>query len=412
MSKKVIFLICIQFLSLFGTHMSDFALSLHLYEASGSIALYSYFSMMIVLPEIILAPIIGHYVDRFNKKALMLLGHAGAGISSLIILMLLQNDFHNYYIYLLFVMIGSLFNAMVFASFHVVIGYEVTKDSIQKASSVIELGFGLIMILSPAIGAYLLDHQSIFTIFYIDIVTFSLALIVISILPLRDKTDTKSKELLEGFLNTLKSNLSYLKSNHILWLSLILFALIQFNMAQTTVLITPVILTISTKTTLGMIISLSGIGMLIASLLMFSIKITRHLYWINRFAILQALILFLAILHVNIIHIAVGSFVFMFFSSMLNITNYSFWQQEIDNSKKGQLFAMRNSIMMFSLMMGYLLSSPLVSLMHTIIEYFPSLLDIIGDYLKPEIRLLFICNAFLILFVVWLIEKERKKLEV
>lgn len=410
MPNRIIFLITIQFLSLFGTHMSDFALSLYLYEQSGSLSLYSYFSMMIVLPEIILAPIIGHYVDKFNKKWLMLLGHAGAGVSSVAILILLQQGYQNFYIYLLLVMIGSFFNAMVFASFHVIIGYEVKEESMGKASSLIELGFGLIMILSPAIGAYLLDTQGIFAIFYIDIATFSLALLFIFLLNFK-KSTTVQKDTKSDFFETLKENFIYLKSNRLLWLSLLLFSLVQFNMAQTTVLITPVILSISTKTILGMIISLSGIGMLIASISLLSIKIDRSLYWINRFAMLQALILFLAILHVNIIHIAIGSFLFMFFSSSLNITNYAYWQKEIDNSKKGQLFAMRNSIMMLSLMLGYLLSSPLVELMKIVIEEFGSLSNIIGTYLKPEIRLLFIFNGIVILIVTSIIELKRQKID-
>ncbi|NOZ90886.1 MAG: MFS transporter [Epsilonproteobacteria bacterium] len=409
MPRKIIFLIIIQFISLFGTHLSDFALSLYLYEQSHSISLYSYFSMMIVLPEIILAPIIGHYVDRFNKKWLMLIGHGGAGVSSLIILLLLKQDYQNFYIYLLLVMVGSFFNAMVFASFHVIIGYEVPKNSIEKASSIIELGFGLIMILSPAIGAYLLDNRGIFTIFYIDIATFSLALIIISQLSFKKATQ-KKEENNKNFFDTLKDNFIYIKSNKLLWLSLTLFALIQFNMAQTTVLITPVILSISTKTVLGGIISLSGVGMLIASILLLKIKINRSLYWINRFAMLQAIILFLAILHVNIIHIAIGSFLFMFFSSLLNITNYAYWQKEIDNERKGQLFAMRNSIMMFSLMMGYLLSAPLVEVSKIALEHYSTLYSFIGTYLKPEIRLLFIFNGVVILVVSLIIEWQRVKI--
>jgi len=409
MSRKVIFLIIVQFISLFGTHMSDFALSLYLYEKSHSLSLYSYFSMMIVVPEIILAPIIGHYVDKFNKKFLMLLGHGGAGISSLIILFLLQHEYSNYYIYLLFVMIGSFFNAMVFASFHVIIGYEVKSEYMSKISSLIELGFGLVMILSPAIGAYILDSKDIFTIFYIDVATFSIALIFISFFSFK-RTTLLKKDDNSKFFETLKDNLAYLKSNRLLWLTLIFLSLIQYNMAQTTVLITPVILSISTKTILGLIISLSGIGMLVASIILLFVKIERYLYWITRFAIFQALILFLAIFHVNIIHIAIGSFLFMFLSSALNITNYTFWQQEIDNSKKGQLFSIRNSIIMFSLMLGYLLSSPLVGIMNILLGHFNWLSIFIGDYLKPEIRLLFIINGIIILIVAFLIEKERKRL--
>jgi hypothetical protein len=72
---------------------------------------------------------------------------------------------------------------------------------------------------------------------------------------------------------------------------------------------------------------------------------------------------------------------------------------------------MRNSIMMLSLMLGYLLSSPLVELMKIVIDEFGSLSNIIGTYLKPEIRLLFIFNGIVILIVTSIIELKRQKID-
>ena len=410
MQTKIIFLIVIQLISLFGTYMSDFALSLHLYEKSGSLYFYSYFSLFIILPEILLSPIIGHYIDKFDKKVLMLIGHAGAGLASIGILLLLRDGYENLYAYLALVIMSSLFDSLVFASFNVLLGSEVDEEDMNKMASLIQLGFGIVMIIAPAIAAYLLDNLGIEVIFYIDIITFSFALLVISFMNFFKNTLHKENEvfsLLEGIVESYH----YLKKDKLLWLSLILFAFIEFSMAQVTVLITPIILSISTKSTLGIIMSISGVGMLLGSIVLFLIKIKNYLYWINIFALLQALIFLLAIVNVGVITIGIGAFLFMFFSSLIGILNYTYWQKHVEQKIKGRIFGFRNSIIMFSIMLGYMASAPMSHLMQTLLNNFPSVLEIIGSYLHPEIRLLFIVNAFFIILIVIIIQGKMNRLK-
>jgi len=406
MKNKIIFLVLIQLISLFGTHMSDFALSLYLYEKSGSLYFYSYFSLFIVLPEILFSPIIGHYIDKSDKKRMMLIGHAGAGLASISILLLLQNGYENLYGYLGLVIISSIFNSLVFASFNVLLGDEVDKEDMNKIASLIQLGFGVVMILSPSIAAYLLDNQGIEAIFYIDIVTFSLALLIISFMSFLTTSLNKEDEEL-SFFKGVKQNYHYLKKDKLLWLSLILFAFIEFSMAQVTVLITPVILSISTKSTLGIVMSIAGVGMLFGNIILFFIKIKNYLYWINIFAILQALIFLLAILNVGVITIAFGAFLFMFFGALIGVLNYTYWQERVEQKRKGKIFGFRRSIIMFFIMLGYMASAPMSHLLQILLNHFPPLLDIIGSYLHPEIRLLFMINAFFIVIIVMAIKKKQ-----
>lgn len=409
MQNKIIFLIIIQLISLFGTHMSDFALGLHLYEKSGSLYFYSYFSLFIILPEILFSPIMGYYIDKYDKKTMMLIGHAGAGIASICILLLLQAGYANLYGYLALIIISSLFNSLVFASFNVLLGSEVKKEDMNKLASFIQLGFGVVMIIAPAIAAYLLDNQGIEVIFYIDIITFSLALLVISSMHFLKKTIDK-KNVNIFFLDSIKQSYSYLRKNKLLWLSLILFAFIEFSMAQVTVLITPIILSISDKSTLGMVMSIAGVGMLLGSILLLFVKIKKLLYWINIFAILQALIFLMAIFHIGVKEIAAGAFLFMFFSSLIGILNYTYWQEQVEQTIKGKIFGLRQSIILFSIMLGYIASAPMSHLMEVILSVFPSILEVIGTYIHPEIRLLFIVNAFLIVSIVIIIYNQQKKL--
>jgi len=406
MQNKIIFLILIQLISLFGTHMSDFALGLHLYEKSGSLFFYSYFSLFIILPTILFSPIMGQYIDKYDKKKMMLIGHAGAGLASIFILLLLHIGYENLYGYLALITISSLFTSLVFASFNVLLGSEIKKENMNKLASLIQFGVGIVMIMSPAIAAYLLDKKGIEVIFYIDIITFSLALLVISSMHfLKNTIDKRSTNVL--FLDSIKQSYYYLRKNKLLWLNLILFAFIQFCMAQVTVLITPIILSISDKSNLGMVMSIAGLGMLSGSILLIFVKIKSFLSWINIFATLQALIFLLAIFNVGVMEIAIGAFFFMFFSSLVGILNYTYWQEEVEETIKGRIFGLRQSIILFSTMLGYIASAPMSHLMQILLNHFPLVLEIIGSYLHPEIRLLFIINAFFIIAMVIVIHRKR-----
>jgi len=410
MQNKIIFLIIVQFISLLGTHISDFALGLYLYEKSESLYFYSYFSLVIILPGMLLGLVLGHYIDKFNKKMMMLLGHTGAGLSSITILILLINNYENFYVYLVLVLITSLFNSLVFASFNVLIGGEVEKKYMQRVSSLLQLGFGIAIILSPALGAYILDNYSIEIVFYIDISTFSLAFFVILFMTFLT-VDTNKENENTRFIQGIRQSYLYLKENKLLYLSLILFAIANFSMAQVSVLITPIILDITTKSIFGIVMSISGIGMLLASVFTFVINLKDNLFWINTFFMLQALVLSFAIFEVDIVAITLVSFSFTFISSVIGILNLTYWQQEVHQKIKGKLFGLRKSIMLFSISLGYLLSVPLADFMQYLLEVFPSLYTAMGSEVHPEIRLLFIINAFIIIWVVTVINKQQKSIK-
>ena len=98
----------------------------------------------------------------------------------------------------------------------------------------------------------------------------------------------------------------------------------------------------------------------------------------------------------------------MFFSSLIGILNYTYWQKHVEEEIKGRIFGFRQSIILFSIMLGYMVSAPMSHLMQTLLTSFPSILSIVGSYLHPEIRLLFIVNAFFIVLVVIVIHRKQR----
>jgi len=78
-----------QFFSLLRTYMSQFALSIWAWQRTGaatSLALVAFFNFV---PSIIMFPIAGVLVDRWNRKLVMMLSDISSGIATIIVFILL-----------------------------------------------------------------------------------------------------------------------------------------------------------------------------------------------------------------------------------------------------------------------------------------------------------------------------------
>src|SRR5512133_3902874 len=80
-----------QVISLLGTAMSGFGLTIWAYEKTGlatSLALVGFF---FVTPMLILSPIAGVMVDRSNRKFMMMISDLAAGVCTLAVMFLYFN---------------------------------------------------------------------------------------------------------------------------------------------------------------------------------------------------------------------------------------------------------------------------------------------------------------------------------
>ena len=70
-SKNFIFFLAGQTLSMFGTNIIKFAISLYILEVTASAAIFGWITAASYIPPIILSPFGGILADRKNKKNLM-----------------------------------------------------------------------------------------------------------------------------------------------------------------------------------------------------------------------------------------------------------------------------------------------------------------------------------------------------
>ena len=78
-----------QLVSLFGTAMTRFALLIWAYQQTGAATTLALLGFFAWLPFIVISPLAGVLVDRFDRRRIMILADLGAGLSTLVILFLL-----------------------------------------------------------------------------------------------------------------------------------------------------------------------------------------------------------------------------------------------------------------------------------------------------------------------------------
>ena len=78
-----------QLVSLLGSGMSAFAFGVWIYTRTGSVTQFALVALCGTLPNILLAPLAGALVDRWDRRWAMILSEGGAGLSTLVLATLL-----------------------------------------------------------------------------------------------------------------------------------------------------------------------------------------------------------------------------------------------------------------------------------------------------------------------------------
>ncbi len=218
-----------QFVSTIGSSMTSFAIEIWVWEITGkatSLTLVGFFGL---LPSIIITPISGIIVDRFNRKLLMMLGDTIAVLTTIMLLLLLQNNqLQIWHLYLIAAINGT-FNQFQYLAYSASVALMVPRQHLTRASSMNFIsGYGS-NIIAPPMAGYLYKIIGLTGIAGIDIVSFLIAIMSIFLIRIPQvnnfQIETKNHEniwqqLVFGlrYIFRRKSLLALLVANILFWL--------------------------------------------------------------------------------------------------------------------------------------------------------------------------------------------------
>src|SRR5215216_2392691 len=168
-----------QIVSVLATNMSVFALTIWVFQKTGSATALGLVQVFFITPLLIITPFAGVMVDRHNRKLMMMVSDSVAGMATIAILLLQAfGVLEVWHLYAAAVLQG-LGNAFQWPAYSAAISTMIPKEKLGRANgmmSLIDMGPG---ILAPMLAGALLPIIGLTGILSIDIATFILAILVL-----------------------------------------------------------------------------------------------------------------------------------------------------------------------------------------------------------------------------------------
>lgn len=351
-----------ELISMVGSGLTSFALGVWIYQKTGQATPFALTVLFGSLPAILLAPIAGSISDRWNRKKVMILADTGSALVTLAVVLLLAADRLEVGGIYLVAFLGSIFAAFQEPAYLSSVTMLVPPKDLGRASGMAQAGQALQELVCPALAGVLFVTIGLQGVILIDFVSyfFAVTALLVTKIPqpvVTESTGTAAKGLV--WQDTIFS-WQYLRARSGLLGILLYFALVNFLLNVASVLISPLVLSFAPASTLGMVQTVSGIGMLLGSLILSAWGGPRpRIFGTIGFIIFASLGLLLMGLRANPYLIAVGFFLLMGNIPLSRGSSQAIFQTKIAAGMQGRVFAMRSMISRSMMPLAFLIAGPL-----------------------------------------------------
>jgi MFS transporter, DHA3 family, macrolide efflux protein len=164
-----------QLVSLVGTGMTRFALIIWAYQQTGTATTLALMGFFAFGSYVLVSPVAGIYIDRFDRRLVMMLSDLGAGVVTIAVLVLYSGDsLAIWHLYLAQTALGAL-DAFQVPAYTAATTLLIPKNQYARASGMRSLAFSLSEVGAPFAAGALLAVIGIAGVLVIDIVTFVFA---------------------------------------------------------------------------------------------------------------------------------------------------------------------------------------------------------------------------------------------
>ena len=168
-----------QLVSVLTTNMTAFALTIWVFEMTGSVTALGLMQVFFITPYLLITPFAGVMVDRHNRKLMMMISDLVAGLATISILVLQSMGALQVWQLYAAAIFQGLGNAFQWPAYSATISLMVPKEKYGRANgmmSLIDSGPG---VLAPLMAGALLPVIGLTGILSLDVVTFILAITVL-----------------------------------------------------------------------------------------------------------------------------------------------------------------------------------------------------------------------------------------
>jgi amino acid adenylation domain-containing protein len=347
-----------QFISLIGTGLTGFALSVWAYQKTGSVAQLSAILVAAFLPGILILPISGALADRKDRRLIMLFSDSLAAFGVFLLAALLwTGQLQMWHVYIT-ASIGSIASALQRPAYVAAITQLVPKRYLGHANGITQFGLAASDLLSPLLGGVLVVSIGLQGIVLLDCVSYLFAIFTLAVVRFPNTLFHKEEE---PFLRAITGGWNYIVRRPGMVAMVGFFTIFNYLIAIVNVVLTPLVLSFASPVTLGWVAAASGLGTLVGSLTMALWGGTRRrAEGMVGFTLLLGLAILTTGLAPNPLFPAAGMFLFGLALTLTNAHWQALIQMKVGLELQGRVVSMNQMLGWSMIPLGFLTTGPLV----------------------------------------------------
>lgn len=211
--KSIVLFLSSQILSLFGSSLVQYAITWYITINTQSGVMMTIAIICGFLPTFFLSPFAGVWADRYNRKLLIMLSDTFIAVSTLVLAVLFLMGYQATWLLFVTMSLRAVGSSIQSPAVSAMLPQIVPQDKLTKVSGANSSIQSIVMLISPMLSGALLAMASIEIIFFIDVVTAAIAVLILFFflrVPLHAKAMEKQTT---GYLSDLKIGLKYIRKH-------------------------------------------------------------------------------------------------------------------------------------------------------------------------------------------------------
>jgi MFS transporter, DHA3 family, macrolide efflux protein len=360
---KAFFLIWFgQVFSMIGSAMTNFAMGIWAWNKTGQATPLALVGLFSFAPIVIISPIAGVLVDRWNRKWVMFFSDFGAGLMTLtIFVLMITGRLEIWHLYITGA-ISGMFGAFQWPAYSAAISLMVPKKQYARTSGMISMAESGVGITAPILAGFLIPLIDVNGIIAIDLATLVIALSFLLMVFVPEPEHKPTDKTQGAFFRELAFGFKYLfDRTSLLYLQLVFFFGNFFASIAFTIM-SPMILASSggQSAVLGSVQSIGAIGGLLGGIALTAWggpkrKINGVLIgWI-----VSGIGLFLLGLGRSLPFWLGANLLLVFVLPILNGSNQAIWQAKTAPEVQGRVFSVRRLVAQITAPLSMAVAGPL-----------------------------------------------------
>lgn len=334
-----------QFFSTLGTTVCKFVLLIWLYELTESSFYVSLFFLSLVLPKVIISPFSAYFVDKKDKKIMLLISEYGEiAVCISIILLYLSGNLNIVNVIIINTIVGMT-ESFRFPAYSVITTMLLRESEYAKAHGVYMIATSLPSIVGPFIASRIYGTFTIGGTYIMNLLTLIISILLISSIKLEEREIRQEEKIsLQDGISTLKNNIIFMFHDASIRSILVICGSYIFAISVIEVILPVLILSEYSNGTeiYGNVEMMYGISALIGALIIAFFGVANkkiHYFFIA--AIGAFLGMYFLLFTDQLIICVLGILIYTILNQVMDAQCQSWWQKNIPIKKQGQVFALR-----------------------------------------------------------------------